>query len=96
MSVESAKAFLEKFGKDEGFRAQVEGAANDEDRRALVKAAGYEFTAEEMKTALGDKEMKAAVGHELSEEELAGVSGGGAAEWVGAGAGVVAAIVAAA
>ena len=66
MSIESAKAFLEKIKNDEDFRKSVRKIATAEERMEFVKGAGFDFTKEDMAT-LKD---------ELSESDLDGVSGG--------------------
>ncbi|MFC1679473.1 Nif11-like leader peptide family natural product precursor [Elusimicrobiota bacterium] len=66
MSVESARAFLEKMKSDKAFAQKFAACKDDQARIALVKAEGFEFTGEEIEGAFG----------ELSEEDLAGVSGG--------------------
>jgi predicted ribosomally synthesized peptide with nif11-like leader len=70
MSVESAKAFLQKFQSDEPFRKQLKGAGSKEEAEAVLKEAGFEFTEEECKEASQKDES-------LSEEDLKDVSGGG-------------------
>lgn len=66
MSIESAQAFLERLKTDENFAKEVTACTDSEARVALVKAAGFDFTMEEVNE----------VASELSEEELAGVAGG--------------------
>jgi len=66
MSLESAKAFLDKLKHDEKFREQCTNAASHEERRKLVKAAGFDFTTAELDQVSG----------ELSLEELEQVVGG--------------------
>jgi predicted ribosomally synthesized peptide with nif11-like leader len=70
MSVESAKAFLEKFQNDEAFRKQLKGSGSQEEAEGVHKAAGFELTEEECKEAAQKDES-------LSEEDLNDVSGGG-------------------
>lgn len=67
MSIESAKAFIERIKTDEDFRGKVSNCKAQEARNAFVKQAGYDFTRDDMDL------LKA----ELSEEELDGVAGGG-------------------
>ena len=67
MSAESAQACVERMKTDEEFAERVRGAESKEDRCAIVKAEGYDFTEEEIK----------AVSSELSDEELDRVAGGG-------------------
>jgi predicted ribosomally synthesized peptide with nif11-like leader len=70
MSTESAKALYSRLITDEGFRAQLEKAVNDEERQQILQAAGYEFTPEEWKAASVTPQG------ELSEEQLETVAGG--------------------
>ena len=69
MSIESAKAFLERLKDDKDFRTSVGEIGTAEERLEYVKKAGFDFTMEEIAT-LKD---------ELSEEELDFVAGGGGA-----------------
>ena len=89
MSVQSAKDFLKKFAKDDEFRTQLEKAADLEARQAIVKGAGFEFTKAELQECAG-------ANSELSDADLEKVAGGNTPEWIGAGAGVAGAGVAAA
>jgi predicted ribosomally synthesized peptide with nif11-like leader len=66
MSLESAKAFLEKIRHDEQFRKHCSNAASHEERFKLLKAAGFDFTTAELDQVSG----------ELSPEELDQVVGG--------------------
>ncbi|MEQ8222259.1 MAG: Nif11-like leader peptide family natural product precursor [Candidatus Eremiobacterota bacterium] len=66
MSMESAKAFVERLKTDEDFRNKVTDCKNDEAWKAFVKQAGYEFTKDDMEL------LKA----ELTEDDLDGVAGG--------------------
>ncbi|MDP6958659.1 MAG: Nif11-like leader peptide family natural product precursor [Planctomycetota bacterium] len=69
MSVESAKAFLEKFENEEAFRKELKGAGSQEEVAGVIKAAGFEFTQEEWKEASQKDEI-------LSEDQLKSASGG--------------------
>lgn len=60
MSIESAKAFLERIKSDEDFWKSVGEIATSEERMKYVKGAGFDFTMEEIATLKG----------ELSEYEL--------------------------
>ena len=73
MSVEQAKAFIEKMNSDETFLTQVAGADSNEARFQLAKASGFDFTVEELAVAADDDSSE-----ELTEEELESVAGGGA------------------
>jgi predicted ribosomally synthesized peptide with nif11-like leader len=66
MSIESAKAFLERVKNDEDFRKETEEQASAEERIKFVKAQGFDFTKEEIDS------LKS----ELSDEELDAVAGG--------------------
>ncbi len=66
MSIESAKAFVEKVKNDEEFRIKLGAAENKDERQAMAKAAGFDFTEEEWHI----------VTSQLSEEELSAVAGG--------------------
>ena len=87
MSLESAKKFYEKIQKDDALKAKLEAASKAE-RPQILKSAGYEFTKEEMKSV-------AASNAELSADDLANITGGGAAKWVSAGASVAGAVASA-
>ncbi len=65
MSIESAKAFLEKMKNDEDFRKECGEKSSPEDRMKFVKENGFEFTKEEfeqVKTQLSDDELSAVAG----------------------------------
>ena len=66
MSIESAKAFIEKMKTDEDFNQKVKGCKDAEERMAFVKEAGFDFTSEELKE----------VSENLSDDDLDGVAGG--------------------
>lgn len=65
MSIESAKAYIERLKTDEEFRDRLKSAEDREARLALVKAEGFDFNVEDLSVVTG----------EMSEEELDGVSG---------------------
>ena len=67
MSLENAKAFLEKIKSDDNFRKEVGEKASPEERVQFIKNAGFDFTKDELDS------LKA----ELSDEELDLVAGGG-------------------
>ncbi len=66
MSVESAEAFVERMKTDEEFAKRIAAAESSEQRWAVVKAEGFDFTKEEIEEATA----------ELSEDELASVAAG--------------------
>jgi predicted ribosomally synthesized peptide with nif11-like leader len=70
MSIESAKAYVERVKTDEEFARRVSEAASREERAEIARSEGFDFTPEELKTEIG----------ELSEEELEAVAGG---RWCG-------------
>ena len=67
MSIESATSFIEKMKTDEGFSKQVLDCKDAEERNTVVKAAGFDFTVEEIKE----------ISSNLSDEDLNLVAGGG-------------------
>ena len=71
MSIESAKAFLERLKNDEDFRKSVGERATSKERMEYVKKAGFDFTMEEIAT----------LKEELSDIELDGVAGGSSKCW---------------
>ena len=71
MSVEQAKAFMEKLDSNKSFLKEIAGAGSDEDRLQLAQKAGFEFTTGELASA-----MEESASEELSEDELETVAGG--------------------
>lgn len=68
MSVESAKAFIQKVKTDEEFKKKSSQFTDGAERLKFAKAEGFEFTPEEV------AKVKEEQG--LSDEELEGVAGG--------------------
>ncbi len=66
MSVESAKAFIERMKTDQEFADKVTACEDATARRQLIESAGFDITAEEVKS----------VASEFSQAELQNVSGG--------------------
>ena len=66
MSIESAKAFLERIKNDEDFRKSVGEIATSKERMEYVKGAGFDFTKDEI----------ANLKDELSDDDLENVAGG--------------------
>ncbi len=66
MSIESAKAFIERMKTDEEFARQVSNQKDNETRMKFVLAEGFNCTGEEIKKATED----------LSEVDLERVTGG--------------------
>ena len=71
MSKESAIEFLERVDRDEEFKKEIAAAKDDEARWEIVKGAGFDFTKEDLRDAIQEK-----TGGELSDDELAHVTGG--------------------
>ncbi len=71
MSIESAKAFVERVENDEDFRKELDGQASVEERMKFAKAQGFDFTNDEIRDVAG----------RLTEEELDAVAGGGRYRW---------------
>jgi predicted ribosomally synthesized peptide with nif11-like leader len=71
MSVEQAKAFIEKLGSDENLLNQVNSAENDGARMQLAKAAGFDFSTDEFNSVVDQLS-----GEELTEDDLDSVAGG--------------------
>ena len=68
MSLESAREFMAKYQKDQELAAKLVATKTPAEKMAVAKAAGYDFSLEEL----------AKVNEELSEVELDAVVGG---EW---------------
>ncbi|ATW26574.1 Nif11-like leader peptide family natural product precursor [Candidatus Formimonas warabiya] len=68
MSVESAKAFIEKIKSDEDFKNKLGQLKDGQARLDFAKGAGFDFTAEDI------AKVKEEQG--LTDEELDGVAGG--------------------
>ncbi len=66
MTIESAKAFVERMNTDEDFRKEVGEKSSPEDRMNFVNDNGFDFTKEELEQ----------VKSELGEEELSKIAGG--------------------
>ncbi len=78
MSVEDARACLRRLIDDPAFMTAVRGADGPASRRAVVQAAGFDFTLEELAEArsleLSDEES---LKISLADEEMDAVAGGG-------------------
>jgi predicted ribosomally synthesized peptide with nif11-like leader len=80
MSIENVKAFYARLANDEAFRTQIQDVSNKDECSQIVKAAGYDFTSQELEeyTAylleLGTNESEF---RDLNEKELEAVFGGG-------------------
>lgn len=66
MSIESAKAYLERLEIDEEFRNRVMECRSSQERMEYAQSEGFSFTAEDILSIKGD----------LSEEDLDRVAGG--------------------
>ncbi len=61
MSIQSAKAFIERVQNDEDFRKELEESASAEERMKFAKARGFYFTTgeiKELKDTLTDDELE--------------------------------------
>ena len=67
MSIESAKAFLERVKNDEDFRKSVGEIVKAEERMDFIKKAGFGFTKKEIEK----------VKSELTDEQVDMIAGGG-------------------
>jgi predicted ribosomally synthesized peptide with nif11-like leader len=67
MSIESAKAYVERLKTDKGFATAAEAVKTEEQAWAFIAEQGFDFTSAELESALP---------HELSTRELEGVVGG--------------------
>ncbi len=66
MSIESAKAFIERMKTDEDFRKEITNCKDADDRMKLAEENGFTFTNDEIKSQTGI----------LSDKELEDVAGG--------------------
>ncbi|MFM6321963.1 MAG: Nif11-like leader peptide family natural product precursor [Microcystis sp.] len=79
MALEQVHAFYQKVASDESFRSRIQSVNSKEECSEIVKAAGFDFTAQEfeeytarlLESDRPDEEIK-----DLSEEDLAAVAGG--------------------
>ena len=75
MSEEQLKAFLEAVKADAGLQEQLNAASDADAVVAIAKAAGFVISTEELARAQA----------EISEDELAGVTGGADWNWIASG-----------
>ncbi len=68
MSIESAKAFVERMKNDEDFSKEVGEKSSPENRMKFVKESGFDFSKEELETV--QEKMQ------LTEDELESLAGG--------------------
>ena len=73
MSIESAKAYIERLKADEEFSERMKATEDKEARMTLVKAEGFDFSEDDIK----------AVASELSGDDLVYVEGGSQAVLAG-------------
>lgn len=71
MSVESAKAFIAKVKDDSNLRASYEAAEDEDGRKAVREAAGFDFSVDDFRNAASELGL-----NELSDEDLDSASGG--------------------
>ena len=74
MTIESARDLYQRINEDADSRASLE-AVSTEEKKQLIKDAGYEVTCEEWKQIIAEIEAINS-SQELSEEELEAVAGG--------------------
>jgi len=73
MSIESAKAYIERMDYDMDFQKRVLNCKNPEERIRFVRAEGFDFTAEDLKnlkSKLTDSEVKNVAGGKKDLKEL--------------------------
>ena len=74
MTIESAKAFIERMKNDKEFAKKVKECKDTEERMEFVKAEGFDFTREEIKEVVGDKltddDLDSVVGGSMTPEEI--------------------------
>lgn len=68
MSVESAKAFIEKVNTDQDFRKKLSELKDGSERANFAKQNGFDFTTEEINKVKGEQG--------LTDDELDAVAGG--------------------
>jgi predicted ribosomally synthesized peptide with nif11-like leader len=79
MSLENVRNFYDRLANDESFRTQMQNVQSKEECSQTVKAAGYDFTQEELEEyttqllelSSGDGELR-----DVDEKELESVIGG--------------------
>jgi predicted ribosomally synthesized peptide with nif11-like leader len=76
MSVQSAKAFLEKMNLDKAYAQAFSAAKTGNEKMAIAKSAGFEFSLSEINEVLSD--------FPLSDQDLDAVSGGVTADTMSA------------
>ena len=86
MSLENAKAMLEKMKTDKELVEKIK-AADNEGKKKIAENLGLSFSADEMKEAIKSNS-------ELSDDDLAAVAGGASGTWVAVGAGAAGAAAA--
>ncbi|WP_202947543.1 Nif11-like leader peptide family natural product precursor [Nostoc punctiforme] len=77
MSIQSAKALYTKLLVDEEFRTKLEQTANQQERRQILQAGGFDYTPDELNLAKAELLESAAINNELSETDLQEIVGGG-------------------
>ena len=72
MSIESARAFIDRVTTDEEFAKKVHACKDVDDRFAFLKAEGFDFTTEEISTFQNQ---------ELTDADLDMIAGGKGGGW---------------
>ena len=77
MSIESARAFVERIREDEELRKSFMATGSKERAMELAEIKGFDFTLEEIEQVRQEQATKSKENEELSDEDLEQVSGGG-------------------
>jgi predicted ribosomally synthesized peptide with nif11-like leader len=72
MSTESARGFVRKLIADEEFREEVQSTEDPATRVQLAEVAGFEFSAEDLETALAEMAEAETVGDLMDNDEVVG------------------------
>jgi predicted ribosomally synthesized peptide with nif11-like leader len=75
MSTQQVEAFYEKLSQDGAFRDQIRNVSSQEECSRIVKAAGYDFTQQELEDYTAELLENDNSG-EIGERELEAVQGG--------------------
>lgn len=79
MSLDHVQAFYQKVADDDSFRSKIQSVNNKEECSEIVKAAGFDFTAQEFEEYTAQLLEQDRIDHDvtnLKEEDLVAVAGG--------------------
>ncbi|MUG97847.1 Nif11-like leader peptide family natural product precursor [Scytonema sp. UIC 10036] len=76
MSIESAKSFYSRVAVDDAFRSQLEQSLTQEERKQILKASGYQFTADEWQVVIDELQACNSDADALQDEDLEAIAGG--------------------